>query len=53
MDGVSARGPDTLSRLIAAKDWGDTATFVIRRGDRERTLTAAFRRADEDEEREK
>jgi uncharacterized iron-regulated protein len=45
MDGQALVGRETLNVLIAAKQWGDSAVFVVRRGEAERTLTAYFRRA--------
>jgi uncharacterized iron-regulated protein len=44
MDGQPLRDRETLNRLMAAKSWGDAATFVVRRGGEERSLTAHFRR---------
>jgi uncharacterized iron-regulated protein len=44
MDGHPVTDRETLNRLMAAKTWGDSAVFVVRRGEDERPLTAYFRR---------
>ena len=44
MDGRSVRDRETLNDLMAAKQWGDSATFVVTRDGVEQTLTAVFRR---------
>jgi uncharacterized iron-regulated protein len=44
MDGQGLRDREALNRLMATKAWGDSATFVVRRGSDETTLTALFRR---------
>jgi uncharacterized iron-regulated protein len=44
MDGIPATDRESMNRRLAAKRWGDTATFVVRRGTENVTLTAAFRR---------
>lgn len=45
MDGQPLEGTYTLNLLIAAKQWGDEATYVVKRGTAEKTLVAAFRRS--------
>ena len=44
MDGTPLGDRETLNRLLAEKSWGDSAAFVIRRGDKELDLKADFRR---------
>jgi uncharacterized iron-regulated protein len=44
IDGTTLADRETYNRLIAAKRWGDGATFVVRRKGETVTLTAAFRR---------
>ena len=44
MDGAPVPDKETLSRLVAAKRWGDVAVFVVKRGDATETLTMQFRR---------
>jgi len=45
MEGKPLPDRETYNRMLAAKRWGDTATFVVRRAGQEVTLTAAFRRS--------
>jgi uncharacterized iron-regulated protein len=45
MDGTPLPDKETYSRLMAAKRWGDTATFVVFRDGAEVTLRALFRRS--------
>ena len=47
MDGVPLIDKETYNRLVAGKRWGDTATFVVRRGEATVTLRAVFRRKGE------
>jgi uncharacterized iron-regulated protein len=44
MDGTPIADKETYNRLIAAKRWGDTATFIVHRGTETVTLKALFRR---------
>jgi S1-C subfamily serine protease len=44
MDDVPLADKETYNRLLAGKRWGDTAAFVVRRGDETVTLKAVFRR---------
>lgn len=44
MDGEPITGREAFNRLIARKQWGDSATFVVKRGEQEVTLQAFFRR---------
>lgn len=44
MDGRPVRDREALNDFMATKHWGDSATFVVRRGETEQTLTAVFRR---------
>jgi len=44
MDGAPLADKETYNRLVADKSWGDTATFVVRRGTETVTLKALFRR---------
>lgn len=44
LDGVPVPDRETFNTLMAAKRWGDAATLVVRRGDREVVLTVLFRR---------
>ncbi len=44
MDGSPLPDKETLNRLLAAKRWGDTAVFVVRRGSATESLTMLFRR---------
>jgi serine protease Do len=44
MDGQPIADRETFNRLMAGKQWGDGATFVVKRGEEEVTLTALFRR---------
>jgi uncharacterized iron-regulated protein len=43
-DGTPLTDKEVLSRLMAAKRWGDSATIVVQRGGQNLTLTTAFRR---------
>jgi uncharacterized iron-regulated protein len=45
MDGTAIDSRETLNRLVAAKQWADSAVFTVKRGDQTVTLTAFFRRA--------
>jgi aminopeptidase N len=45
IDGVSLADREAYNLLMARKQWGDTATIVVRRGTETLTLTAVFRRA--------
>jgi hypothetical protein len=44
MDDSPISDREVLNNLMAAKRWGDTADFVVRRGDQEVPLHAQFRR---------
>ncbi len=44
MDGIPITDKETLSRLVAAKRWGDASVFVVRRGNGTETLTMQYRR---------
>ena len=44
-DGTPIPDKETLSRLMSAKRWGDSASVGVRRGDQALTLTAVFRRS--------
>jgi uncharacterized iron-regulated protein len=44
IDGTPLADKETFARLMAEKRWGDTAAIGIRRGDRNLTVTAVFRR---------
>ncbi|RPJ73278.1 MAG: PDZ domain-containing protein, partial [Acidobacteria bacterium] len=44
LDGTPLTDKELYSRLMAGKRWGDSATFVVKRGTEEVTLTAVFRR---------
>jgi len=44
LDGTPLADKELYSRLMAGKRWGDSATFVVRRGAEEVTLRAVFRR---------
>jgi uncharacterized iron-regulated protein len=44
MDGQPIQDREVFNRLMARKQWGDGATFVVKRGDQEVTLKAFFRR---------
>jgi uncharacterized iron-regulated protein len=44
MDGQPIADRETFNRLMAGKQWGDGATFVVRRGEQELTLDVLFRR---------
>ena len=44
MDDVPLADKETYNRFLAGKRWGDTAAFVVRRGDETVTLKAVFRR---------
>lgn len=44
LDGTPLADRELYTRLMAGKRWGDTATFVVRRGAEEISLTAVFRR---------
>jgi uncharacterized iron-regulated protein len=46
MDGVPLGDREILNRLLAEKNWGDSASFTVRRGDREIPLQVLFRRQD-------
>jgi uncharacterized iron-regulated protein len=43
-DGAPITDKETLSRLMAAKRWGDSAAIGVRRGEQDVTLTVVFRR---------
>jgi len=43
-DGQPVKGLETLNIAVASHTWGDAATFVVRRGDEQKTLTVYFRR---------
>jgi S1-C subfamily serine protease len=45
MDGAPLTDKETFSRLMAEKRWGDSASFVVRRGSEEVTLKVVFRRS--------
>ena len=44
MDGQPIQDREVFNRLMSRKQWGDGATFVVKRGDQEVTLKAFFRR---------
>jgi uncharacterized iron-regulated protein len=44
IDGVAIADREAFNRMMAKKQWGDGATFVVRRGDQDVTLKAYFRR---------
>ena len=44
MDGQPIGDREVFNRLMARKQWGDGATFVVKRGDQQVTLKAYFRR---------
>lgn len=44
MDGQSLADRDALNRLMAARTWGDSSVFVVKRGGEAQTLTVYFRR---------
>jgi uncharacterized iron-regulated protein len=44
MDGAPLADREALNRTVAAKRWGDTAVFTVRRGTGTATLAVAFRR---------
>lgn len=44
MDGQPIADRETINRLMAGKQWGDGAVFVVQRGDHEITLNVVFRR---------
>jgi uncharacterized iron-regulated protein len=44
MDGASLSDREIMNRLMADKAWGDSAAFVVRRGDKEIPLQVPFRR---------
>lgn len=44
MDGQPIADRETFNRLMAGKQWGDGATFVVKRGEEEVTLKVLFRR---------
>ena len=44
LDGTPIADKELYSRLMAGKRWGDSASFVVRRGTEEMKLTAVFRR---------
>jgi uncharacterized iron-regulated protein len=48
-DGAPVTDKETLSRLMAAKRWGDSATIGVRRGEQDVTLTVVFRRTGKSE----
>ncbi len=56
MDGVEIKDRATIMTLVAAKRWGDSAEFVLSRGDETIELLVNFRRTrpepceDDDEE---
>jgi uncharacterized iron-regulated protein len=43
-DGAPVTDKETLSRLMAAKRWGDAASLGVRRGEQDVALTVVFRR---------
>jgi uncharacterized iron-regulated protein len=44
LDGVAARDRETWNRLMALKNWGDTAMVTVKRGGAEVTIRAELRR---------
>lgn len=44
MDGTPIDRKETFNRLMATKEWGDSARFEVRRGEETVTLTPIFRR---------
>lgn len=44
MDGVDVANRETLARLVAAKRWGDSAAFTVKRGEEAVPLTVLLRR---------
>ena len=44
MDGRPIVDREVFNRLMSQKQWGDGATFVVKRGDQDVTLKAVFRR---------
>jgi uncharacterized iron-regulated protein len=44
MDGTPLPDRETFNVLMARKDWGDSAVFVVKRGAEQKTLNAVFRR---------
>jgi uncharacterized iron-regulated protein len=43
-DGQPMKGLEALNIVVASHTWGDVATFVVRRGDEQKTLTVYFKR---------
>jgi uncharacterized iron-regulated protein len=44
LDGVPVKDRETLSRLMAEKNWGDATKLVVRRDGKDAALTVLFRR---------
>lgn len=44
LDGTPVPDRETMNIVMAGKTWGDTATLVVRRGDKDVPLTLAFKR---------
>lgn len=44
LDGAPLTEPEALNRAMAAKRWGDSATFTVRRGERTEEVKVVFRR---------
>jgi S1-C subfamily serine protease len=44
LDGLPVKDRETLSRLMAEKNWGDAAKLVVRRDGKDTALTVLFRR---------
>ena len=44
LDGVAAPDRETWNRLMAGKNWGDTAVVTVKRGDAEVKISAELRR---------
>jgi S1-C subfamily serine protease len=44
MDGTALNDREVLNRLLAEKNWGDSASFTVRRDDREIQFQVLFRR---------
>jgi len=45
LDGAAIADRETFARLVAAKRWGDAATFTVRRGDATLSVPVVLRRA--------
>jgi uncharacterized iron-regulated protein len=45
LDGIPAPDRETWNRMMAAKNWGDTAVVTVKRGDAEIRINAELRRA--------